>query len=469
MRYALALRRALPGLIAGALAACDGTKPTTANDLELIAITPRKLTGSSGVPETVVIRTADYTFSPNYVTVKPGGTVIWEFDGPKGHTATGRAPATFSSGFARPGIVYSTTMTAAGGYSFLCSPHPLTMTGRIEVPMLIEPAVAAPGVPVTITWASVTAPSGYQYDVQVKDPGATAFRDWRMNQTAPATTLSVSRLGTYKFRARLRRVSGNVSTSWSPEAPLTIANGGIATTADFFFSCAGLNCAFNDASVSSAALTAWSWNFGDGATATTQNADHRYASEVTRNLRFTATSAGGSQTVTRNVRAVNLHPRSLIDFGCTGLTCNFTDASFDLDGTISSWEWAFGDGSSSAAQNPTYTFASEGTYTIRLTARDELGMSAAPDTVRVFVSPDNTGPVAKFTYTCSGLTCTFVDESFDLDGTIVSWIWEFGDDDTSTAQNPTHTFPGATEFWVNLKVTDNKGAESSAFRKQLKF
>lgn len=467
MTRALVVRGVVPGLIAVLTAACDARRPT-GSDIESLADT-RRFLSASAAPESVVVRTADYTFSPNFFTVKPGGTVVWEFDGPKAHTATARSPATFSSGASRPGVIYSSVLTAAGTYAFYCVPHPDVMTGRIEVPMTIEPAAAAPGAVVNITWASVPAPSGYLYDVQIKEPGATTFRDWRVGQTMPATTASTQRLGTYRFRARLRRVSGNLSSSWSPEASLTIASGGIGTTADLFFSCAGLNCSFKDGSVSSAAISSWSWSFGDGGSSTAQNPEYRYDAQVGRTLGFTAASASGSQTVTRNFRVVNLYPRSLMTFACTGLACTFGDESFDLDGTIQSWEWSFGDGSASTVQNPDHTFASEGTYTIRLTTRDDIGAIAVPDTVRIYVSPDNTGPAAKFTYSCSGLTCSFTDLSVDTDGSIVAWFWEFGDDDTSGEQNPTHTFPGPTEFWVNLKVTDDKGATSSPFRKKLVF
>lgn len=72
--------------------------------------------------------------------------------------------------------------------------------------------------------------------------------------------------------------------------------------------------------------------------------------------------------------------------------------------------------------------------------------------------PPNVAPTASFTYSCSGLTCTFTDASTDSDGTISAWSWNFGDAGTSAAQNPSHTYAAAGSYAVTLTVTDNGGA-----------
>ncbi|MFU8826670.1 MAG: S8 family serine peptidase, partial [Brevefilum sp.] len=69
----------------------------------------------------------------------------------------------------------------------------------------------------------------------------------------------------------------------------------------------------------------------------------------------------------------------------------------------------------------------------------------------------NTPPTADFTFTSNGLTVNFTDASTDNDGSIVEWLWDFGDGASSTAQNPTHTYSGAGIYEVSLTVTDNDG------------
>ncbi len=74
-------------------------------------------------------------------------------------------------------------------------------------------------------------------------------------------------------------------------------------------------------------------------------------------------------------------------------------------------------------------------------------------------------PLADFTATpTSGqvpLTVQFTDQSIDIDGTVVSWSWDFGDSTTSTDQNPSHTYETYGIYTVSLTVTDNNGNTSS--------
>jgi PKD repeat protein len=74
----------------------------------------------------------------------------------------------------------------------------------------------------------------------------------------------------------------------------------------------------------------------------------------------------------------------------------------------------------------------------------------------------NLPPTAGFTYTVNCLTVDFTDTSTDPDGTIVSWLWDFGDGNTSTLQNPTHTYAVDGSYTVSLTVTDNDGASDTA-------
>lgn len=70
----------------------------------------------------------------------------------------------------------------------------------------------------------------------------------------------------------------------------------------------------------------------------------------------------------------------------------------------------------------------------------------------------NMPPSSSFTVSCSDLACTFTDRSADADGSVVGWNWAFGTGATSTAHNPSYTYPAAGSYTVTLKVTDDKGA-----------
>ena len=82
-------------------------------------------------------------------------------------------------------------------------------------------------------------------------------------------------------------------------------------------------------------------------------------------------------------------PMANFSSSCTLLSCDFTDASTDSDGTIVSWSWDFGDGNSSTSQNPSHTFGSNGTYSVMLTVTDDAGETDSK-TIAVTVN-DGTG------------------------------------------------------------------------------
>jgi Zn-dependent metalloprotease len=148
----------------------------------------------------------------------------------------------------------------------------------------------------------------------------------------------------------------------------------------------------------------------------------------------------------------NIPPTADFTYSINDLTVTFTDASTDSDGTIVSWLWDFGDGNTSTAQNPVHTYATYGTYTVTLTVTDDDDATDSVSKDVTLTAP--TPPTAGFTYTTDCLTACFTDTSTD-DGTIVSWLWDFGDGNTSTQQNPCHTYAAAGTYTVTLTVTDD--------------
>jgi|GEM_PF-3205641 WD40 repeat protein len=125
----------------------------------------------------------------------------------------------------------------------------------------------------------------------------------------------------------------------------------------------------------------------------------------------------------------------------------------------------WGDGFSQDHSFPaSHTYSKPGTYTITVTAYQSDGLSTTK-TLVVKVEAENIPPVADFSYTPSrplaGEAVSFIDKSYDPDGNIVFWRWDFGDGATSSDRNPTHVyiFPGT--YKVTLTVRDDKGAEKS--------
>jgi PKD repeat protein len=166
--------------------------------------------------------------------------------------------------------------------------------------------------------------------------------------------------------------------------------------------------------------------------------------------------------------ADNRSPTADFDWTCEELTCQFTDASTDSDGSLTGWTWRFGDGTTSEEQEPSHTYAGSGTFTVRVTVTDNEGATdESSDDVTVTAPsepPSNQPPRADFEIDCDDLTCTFTDESEDDDGRIESRQWDFGDGAGSSQRNPSHTYGSAGRYDVVLAVTDDDGAEDTRTR-----
>lgn len=106
----------------------------------------------------------------------------------------------------------------------------------------------------------------------------------------------------------------------------------------------------------------------------------------------------------------------------------------------------------------TDTSVTAGTTYYYVVSAVDTGANQSDNSAEASATPLNSPPTAAFTYNDNGLTVDFTDQSTDPDGTIVSWSWNFGDGNTSTSQNPTHTYAADGTYPVTLTVTDNLGA-----------
>ncbi|SDD76507.1 PKD repeat-containing protein, partial [Algoriphagus faecimaris] len=126
------------------------------------------------------------------------------------------------------------------------------------------------------------------------------------------------------------------------------------------------------------------------------------------------------------------------------ITVFFTDLSTDVD----TWFWEFGNGGTSTAKNPIFSYNSFGEFTVRLTVSDTItGCSSI--TEKVFSNqPVSADFTANTTFGCGPLTVDFEDRSEGA----TTWAWDFGDGTTSTEQNPSHTYQSSGTFTVTLSV-----------------
>jgi PKD repeat protein len=215
---------------------------------------------------------------------------------------------------------------------------------------------------------------------------------------------------------------------------------------------------------------AWDFGFGDGNTGTGESPAYTYEQDGIYTVSLVVTdNEGATDTKTTTATVADTEPTA--DFSATPasglkpLTVDFADSSTSYDG-ITAWEWDFGDGDTSSEQNPTHVYVTEGIYTVFLTVCEADGDS---DTEAkgdyIIVTRENQPPVSvpngPYTGT-EGVAITFSGSgSYDPDGSIISFAWDFGDGNTRTGESPAYTYIQNGTYNVTLVVTDNEGATNT--------
>src|SRR6185436_17651187 len=242
-----------------------------------------------------------------------------------------------------------------------------------------------------------------------------------------------------------------------------------------------------DASASSDAdgsIVSYRFDFGDGTSAGPQSssvANHTYAAgswtarvTVTDNQGAAATA---SASVTVSSTPANQAPVARLTASPSSGTAPLAvrldaSASSDADGSIVSYRFDFGDGTSAGPQSSSvanHTYAA-GSWTARVTVTDNQGAAAtASASVTVSSTPGNQAPVARLTASPSSGTAPLAvrldaSASSDADGSIVSYRFDFGDGTSAGPQSSSvanHTY-AAGSWTARVTVTDNQGAAATA-------
>ena len=239
-------------------------------------------------------------------------------------------------------------------------------------------------------------------------------------------------------------------------------------TADFTSSpnkCKGK--AVNFTSVSTfpgGSIVGWAWNFGDNLTSTLQNPTHTYTSAGTFIVKLIVTSNTGSKGTISKTIVVNNKPIVQFDgdnlSGCSPLNVNFNDLSTTDNG--STYYWDFGDYIISADQSPSHTFLSSRSYTIKEVVTAPGGCKDS--LIKTSYVTVLNAPVTDFSMSngCVNTVISFTDKSSIVANNIISWSWTFGDNSTSSLQNPTHIYSTNGSYTVTLTTTTNFGCQSTS-------
>ena len=382
----------------------------------------------------------------------------WDFG--DGGTGTGARP---SHTYAAPGT-YQVKLTVTDDRSG---------TNAITQPVTIVPnrapvaafTVAADNLTLAVDGGTSADPDGtiaaYAWDF---GDGSTA--------TGAAPAHSYAAAGTYQVTLTVTDNLGGTDTLTQP-VTVTAPPPNKAPTASFSSAVADLAVTVDGTASADpdGTIAAYAWDFGDGSTGTGSTASRTYAAAGTYSVTLTVTDDNGATArTTRSITVTappppNQVPEAAFTATPTGLAVAFDGStSKDSDGSIAAYAWDFGDGSAGTGAKPAHTYATAGTYAVKLTVTDNAGATAATAAAVTVAAapPANRAPVAAFSSSGTGLVASFDGSgSSDPDGSITGYAWDFGDGTTGTGAKPAHTYGTAGTYQVTVTVTDDRGASTS--------
>jgi PKD repeat protein len=315
-----------------------------------------------------------------------------------------------------------------------------------------------------LTPGAGTGPTYYEWDFGQPGPGNIS------NLQNPTHIYSFSGDYTVKLTVTFSYGSGKACSFTkikqlhyikSPQAAYSFAN-----------PCFGQTTQFSDLSFAATGnIVLWKWDFDDlpsGLLNTSgfQNPAHTFTAPGTYHVKLNVYD----NTLCHDsvIHTVIIHAPPVANFQphdtCMGEIAFFDDLSIAADTTISQWVWDFGDGTplvtyTSYQANVMHLYSLQGTYTVKLTVTDKNGCSQSK-TKLINIHP---APTAMFQFSpaCANQVTWFTDFSNGSGSQIVEWNWNFGDiggiNNTSTLQNPSHTYPSTGSYNVTLCVKNSLG------------
>ena len=226
---------------------------------------------------------------------------------------------------------------------------------------------------------------------------------------------------------------------------------------------APLSVSFTDHSLGTG-LT-YVWDFGDGETSSSASPVHVFDRAGIYQVRLTVSNSDSSSSSTKTVVVT---PDDVVPpiasftadaySGTNPTTVHFTDTS---TGSPEYWSWKIDGTEFSTAQSPSHTFSADGSYIVSLTVTKGAYVSEASRTI--VIGSTNLPP----TILTIGATATIgtvplaIDFSVTASGSPTSWLWNFGDGHTATAQNPSHTYTSPNRYTVMLTATNAYGSTAA--------
>jgi PKD repeat protein len=423
-------------------------------------VTVNKTVILTGPPPPVILANdsacqgANYNFSSSTT----GTSYTWDFG--DGNSTTSASPAVFNV-YALPGnYLVTLTVNNPGGCVGTSTTSKWVLVNEAPAANLTtpDPTQYCPGDPISTTLYINSQPGN---TFQWFGPGTTGVT---------ATSFNATAAGSYYVVVTNSYGCTNTSNTIKIKVdPCDTCNVDPGSSIDFTYS--GPNCNVVDFFGNISGGTIIGWNFNDPSsgsnTSTALNPSHTFSEAGYYNVTFKGRFPGTPDSCILIATETIVIP-AVADFeweitGCAG--GGFTFDFFDLTDvvspyTVTSWNWTFAGGtpSSSTAPNPSGVILSPGTHIVSLTVTSSGGTTCiVQDTIVVPALP-----LADFTAADTVCDDNAVLFTSTASGTIVDWLWDFGDLATSKLYPTTErTYSGPGTYTATLTVTDENGCTAA--------
>ena len=227
----------------------------------------------------------------------------------------------------------------------------------------------------------------------------------------------------------------------------------------------------NTSNISSGSMT-YQWNFGDTTFSSVTSPSKKYKTETTYNVKLTATSNNNCKdSITKQMV---VYPNTLVAFNINdsdqclkGNQFKFTNLS--VSASLYNSFWNLGNSNTSTSTNVTASYAAAANYTVTLvTTTTNNCKDTASKKIIVFASP-NLAFNANDTDQCLRGNQFKLTNTSNISSGSLNYVWNFGDNTSSTTISPTKIFTNYKTYSVKLKATSNNNCSDSITRKMLVF
>lgn len=213
-------------------------------------------------------------------------------------------------------------------------------------------------------------------------------------------------------------------------------------------------------------IVGWRWDFGyNSKIDSVKNPQLIYRNSGTYNVKLRAINDLGCYYDTTKALTLkyNSIPKfvSSVDTACAKANIVFTDSSKTVEpgGTITQWNWNFGDATTATIAKPTKAYAAAGQYTVSLQVVNNAGCTSPTVTKKIVINANPRTDFVKSDSTCTASQIQFTAAPIPNATNITGYLWSFGDASSATIANPLKGYTSAGTYNVKLEVTDKNGCK----------